>query len=157
MLAAAYENIQEFLGEWRFAIIGVSKDPKHFTRSLFKEFLKHEYDVIPVNPNTTNIDGRPCFQHIGEVQPLVSQAMITTPKSVTLNTIQEAESAGLQRVWIYGISGQKDVAEEVLEFGRNSEMDIIPGFCPFMFLPNAAFFHKIHGAVWKMLGKYPAT
>jgi hypothetical protein len=34
-------------------------------------------------------------------------------------------------------------------------MEVIPGQCPFMFLPGAAGVHRFHGFIRKITGRYP--
>jgi hypothetical protein len=34
-------------------------------------------------------------------------------------------------------------------------VDVVPGFCPYMFLPGTPFFHGLHGFVKKVTGSYP--
>ena len=34
-------------------------------------------------------------------------------------------------------------------------IQLITGFCMFMFLPRTAFVHKLHGGVMRIVGAYP--
>jgi uncharacterized protein len=43
-------DIRDFLAHKRFAMVGVSRQPKDFSRSLFHEFLNRGYEAVPVNP-----------------------------------------------------------------------------------------------------------
>src|SRR5579885_654854 len=54
--------IQDFLAQKRIAFVGVSRDPKDFSCSLFREFVKRGYDVVPVNPNASEVMGRQTFK-----------------------------------------------------------------------------------------------
>ena len=63
------KNTRVFMGQKRLAIVGVSRNPQDFTRVLFREFLKQGYDVIPVNPNATEVEGRKCFARVGDINP----------------------------------------------------------------------------------------
>jgi predicted CoA-binding protein len=51
MPAASRSSIDAFLASKRIAFIGLSHNPKDFSRHLFREFVEHGYDVVPVNPN----------------------------------------------------------------------------------------------------------
>ena len=44
-------RIDDFLSRKRLALVGVSRNPQDFTRSMFREFRRRGYDVVPVNPN----------------------------------------------------------------------------------------------------------
>ena len=38
---------------------------------------------------------------------------------------------------------------------RNRGLAVIKGYCPFMFLPKSAFFHRVHRFFMKVAGSYP--
>ena len=48
------------------AVIGFSKDPSKTAHKIPKYLTKY-YNVIPVNPNATEIDGLKCFNTINDV------------------------------------------------------------------------------------------
>ena len=50
--------IDDFLAQKRIAVVGVSRNPRDFTRTMFNEFIRRGYDAVPVNPNAAEIDGR---------------------------------------------------------------------------------------------------
>jgi predicted CoA-binding protein len=72
------ERIDDFLGQKRLAIVGVSREPNDFTRALFREFLTRGYDVAPVNPAITEMEGQHCFARLQEVAPPVDGAVLLT-------------------------------------------------------------------------------
>ena len=147
--------INEFLSVKRFAMIGVSRNPNDFSRKLYQEFLTRRYDIVPVNPRVPMIDGHRCFQKIQQITPPVSCAMLMTPKSFTDQVLFDCAEVGVTLVWIYGISGGRDMSPNALRICQDRGMKIIAGYCPYMFMPNVALFHRLHGTVWKMIGRYP--
>ena len=76
MAARTRELIDGFMGQKRLAIVGVSRNPKDLSRVLSREFLKQGYDVIPVNPNTTEVEGRKCFARLCDINPGVGSALL---------------------------------------------------------------------------------
>ena len=46
------------------------------------------------------------------------------------------------------------VSSKAVEFCRAHGMHVVPGECPYMFLPKAGF-HRIHGFIRKITGRYP--
>jgi hypothetical protein len=147
--------IEEFLEVKRFAMVGVSRNPREFSRRLFEEFLRRGFDVIPVNPYVNEIDGVSCFKTIRDVRPHVTSALLMIPKAMTDKVLLECAESGVTLVWLYGISGPKDVSPNALEICAAHGIKVIRGYCPFMFLPATPFFHRMHGAAWKLFGKYP--
>jgi predicted CoA-binding protein len=43
-------TVQEFLSQKRLAVVGLSRQPKDFSRALFHALRDQGYDVVPVNP-----------------------------------------------------------------------------------------------------------
>ena len=147
--------IDEFLKLKRFAMIGVSRNPKDFSRGLFKEFVTRGYDVVPVNPFVTEVDGKRCYARITEIVPRVSAAIIMTTTAQSEFLIQECADAGITLVWLYGIAGEKSVNPNAVRNCQNLGINVIPGYCPFMVMPASSLGHRLHGSIWKLLGLYP--
>jgi len=149
------ERIQEFLGQRRLAIVGVSQQPQHFSRALFREFRNRGYDVVPVNPAAREIEGQPCFASVRDVQPPVSNVLLMTAPAVTEAVVRDCADSGVQRVWMFRGGGTGSVSTEAVRFCESKSIAVIPGECPFMFLPGGAWFHRLHGWVKKIAGAYP--
>jgi acyl-CoA synthetase (NDP forming) len=129
------ETIDRFLACKRIAIAGVSRNPKDFTRSLFNEFRRRGYDVIPVTPHAAEIDGIPCASHVQDVAPAPDAVLLMTSAAVTPSVVQACAAAGVRRIWIY-----RDTGCEIPD-----GMQAVAGECPFMFFPNTGLIHRIHG------------
>ena len=54
---ASFETIEDFLAQKRIAMAGISRDPANLSVKLFEELTRRGYDVVPVNPNTTVVQG----------------------------------------------------------------------------------------------------
>jgi predicted CoA-binding protein len=147
--------IHKFLALPRFAFVGVSRNPSAFSRLLFHDFKKRKYDVVPVNPYARDIDGTLCYPSFGAIKPPPTAVLIMTSRSSSRVLVRECCQAGATLIWVFGVSGSKDVAPEVLRIGEEHGAAIIPGYCPYMFLGDAPWFHKLHTAAWKFVGLYP--
>jgi uncharacterized protein len=152
---SAMQQIREFLGQERLAIVGVSQQPADFSRTLFREFQKRGYDVVPVNPAVRGIEGKPCFASVREIQPPVSTVLLMTSPAVTETVVRDCADAGVERVWMYRARGPGAVSSEAIAFCESKGIAVIPGECPFMFLPGGAWFHRLHGWVKRIAGSYP--
>lgn len=149
------EQIREFLGQERLAIVGVSQHPADFSRTLFREFQKRGYDVVPVNPAIRDIEGKPCYASVREIRPPVSTVLLMTSPAVTETVVRDCADAGVERVWMYRAGGTGAVSREAVGFCESKGIAVIPGECPFMFLPGGAWYHRMHGWVKKIAGSYP--
>ncbi len=131
--------IQEFLAQRRIAVVGVSHQPRDFSRMLFREFREREFDVIPVNPGTREVDGLPCYPRVQDIQPRVDTALLMTPPAVTDRVVKDCVDAGITRVWMYRKS------EPAMAYCEAHGVTVIAGECPMMFLPQTAWVHRFHG------------
>jgi len=150
------QQIQDFLGLKRFAMVGVSRQPKDFSRVLFRELLARGYQAVPVNPDAGEIDGQPCFAHLNEIQPAVEGALFMTSSAVTGRLVAECAASGIKRVWMFRGSGAGAATPATIRFCESQGISVVSGECPFMFLPGGAWFHRFHGLVKKIAGSYPS-
>ena len=149
------ETVHDFLGRHRLAVVGVSQQPNHFSRTLFREFRQRGYSVVPVNPRAREIEGQPCFPRVQDIQPPVEAALLMTPAAVTGTVVRDCAEAGITRVWMYRAAGPGAVSEDAVQFCYGNGISVVPGECPMMFLPQTAWFHRFHGFVKKIAGTYP--
>jgi predicted CoA-binding protein len=149
------ENVQDFLAQKRFAFIGVSRQPKDFSRALFREFQSHGYEPVPVHLEVSEIEGTPTFARLRDIQPPVESVLLMTSPTVTNLLVRECVEAGIKRVWFYRAAGQGAITDSALEICEANGIRTVPGECPFMFLGGTPWFHRLHGLVKKIMGAYP--
>jgi predicted CoA-binding protein len=152
---ALLEDIKKFLDSKRLAVVGVSRDPKHFSRAVFREFVAQGYDAVPVNPKATEIEGRQCFPRIADVTPAVEAVLLLTPAGRTYQALDECKQVNIRKIWMYKAVPDREIHEHAVEFCRQRGSAVIEGHCPFMFLPNPGLFHRIHRVLMKVAGSYP--
>ncbi len=149
-------EIRDFLAQRRIAMIGVSRNPKDFSRQLFRELAKRGYDMLPVNPAARDIEDRRCFTNVKDIEPAPDAALLMTSSSATLQAVRDCAAAGIRSVWMYRAGGQGAVNAEAVAFCHANGIALVEGHCPFMFLPRASFVHRAHGFILKVIGNYPA-
>lgn len=148
------DTIEDFLGQKRIAMVGISREGKDFSVMLFKELRRRGYDVVPVNPQMTELWGPQCFARVQDIHPPVDGALLMTSPSVTESVVRDCAEAGIRRVWMHRAVGEGAVSDEAVAFCRERGIAVVPGECPFMFLPNNGF-HGIHGFIRKITGRFP--
>jgi len=148
-------QIDNFLGRKRLAVVGVSRNPKDFTRSLFQELRRRKYDVVPVNPDAAAVDGLRCYAHVKDIDPPVEGALLMTKPAITEEIVRECQAAGIGAIWMYRGAGAGAVSTSAVQFCEANGMSVVAGECPFMFLPETAWFHRFHGFCRKLVGHYP--
>ncbi len=148
-------QIEQFLERKRFAAIGVSHNPKDFSRALYAEFLRRGYDVIPVNPAIPEIGERPCFARLRDISPPVEAVLLLTSPAVSEELATQCVEAGVQQVWMFRAAGSGAVSERAVTLCQLNGIDVIAGECPFMFFPKPGFIHAAHGVCRKWMRRFP--
>jgi predicted CoA-binding protein len=149
------ENIDDFLKQRRLALVGVSHNAADFTRILFQEFVRRGYDTVPVNPNAAEIEGQRCFARVQDITPPVDGVLVLTPSKLAERVVMDCASAGVKRVWLYRAVGQGAVSKVSVQYCKANGIHVIPGYCPFMFWPDTAFFHRLHRGLLTVFGRMP--
>ncbi len=83
------ETIDDFLTQKRIAMAGISRDPANFSVQLFQELCRRGYDVVPVNPNTPEVQGRRCFARVQDIQPAVDAVLLMTSPEATETLVND--------------------------------------------------------------------
>jgi len=148
-------DIEGFLELKRMAMVGVSRDPKHLSRYLYREFAEREYELYPVNPQTDEVEGHKCYPAVHLIDPAPESAMIILSGQKAENAVRECLDQGIQNIWVYGVRGPKDVDPSVLKLVEESGVNFVAGFCPFMFLEDVEWGHRAHAWIWRLLGIIP--
>ncbi len=156
-MATTRRQIDDFWLLKRLAVVGVSRDPKHFSNMIWQELRQRRYEAVPVNPNARELDGQPCFARVQEIQPPVEGAVIMTPAGVTEQVVRDCAAAGVRHVWLHkgAGGGPGAVSPAAVAFCEANGIDVVAGYCPFMFLPGTPFFHGLHAFAKKLTGSYP--
>jgi len=154
-MRASFESIAEFLAHKRMAIVGISRDPADLSVKLFEELIRCGYDVVPVNPNLGEVGGRRCFGRVQEIEPSVEAVLLMTSPEVTESVVRDCFDAGVRTVWMYRATGQGSVSPKAVEYCEERGIRVVPGECPFMFLPGSGGVHRFHGFVRRIMGRYP--
>lgn len=147
-------SIEAFLAAHRIAVIGVSKDPKSYSRELFTALQAHGHEVLPVHPQMAQVEGTPCHSSVKAIQPAPERAIILLSRERTAQAIDECAEAGVAQVWVRRTVRDASVAQ-AMDRGMAQGMTFIVGLCPFLFLPKAAFPHRLHGSLLKLVGAFP--
>ena len=134
--------IDEFLKQKRIAVVGVSRNPREFPNGVFRKLRESGYDVVPVNRNATEVEGVPCYPSVRDLPGPVDGVLVMVPAAQAAAVVQDCQSAGVQRVWLYKGGGPGAVSPEAVALARRAGMALVDGACPWMFL--GGWFHQIH-------------
>jgi predicted CoA-binding protein len=144
------KQINDFLDSQPIALVGVSRNPKKFGYTAFKELKEKGMRIIPVNPEAVQILGEKVYPNIREMPDDVKGIIVLTKKEKTADVIREAKEKGIKQIWLQQMSESKEAIEEL----KNSDINYITGECILMhYKPHSI--HKFHGFLKKLFGRFP--
>jgi hypothetical protein len=143
-------QIEEFIASEPIALIGVSRNPKKFGYTAFKELKEKGMKIIPVNPSANEILGEKSYSNVTELPGDVKGIIVMTKKDVTASIIREAKEKGIKQIWIQQMADSKEALDEL----KDTDINFIKGECILMhYKPHSI--HKFHRAINKFFGKFP--
>ncbi len=140
--------IQDFLSQKRIAIVGATRSPKGWGRTLFDEFKKRGYDVYAVNPSRS-IPGIQCYGRLSDLPNRVDAALLVVPPKVSDQIVKECADLGIRRVWMHRGVGTGAVSHSAVQFCQDHRIAVIYDVCPMMYLQPCGFGHRLHYAFAK--------
>jgi len=145
------KDVAVFLSAGKYAVAGVSRDPKKFGHVVFKTLLKKGMDVVPVNPSADTIDGVRCYNSVSDLPSDIKGVIFMTPKEETLSVAREAISKGIKNLWIQQGAESKATISEL----EKENVNLIHNECIMMFWkPDGV--HSFHRFLKKIFGRLPA-
>jgi uncharacterized protein len=84
----------------RVAVIGASADRRKFGNKAVRAFLRQGYDVVPINPHETSIEGLRAYRSVLDVPGPIDMATVYLPPEVGLAVIEEIARKGIPEVWL---------------------------------------------------------
>ena len=150
-MKATKTAINSFLSTRKIAIAGVSRDPKKFGHLVFRQLKEKGFEVFPINPDTDNIAGVPCFRSVSALPLSVHSLVIVTPKKNTKSVVADAMAKGIDNIWIQQMSD----TPEAIELTKAHPVNLITRECILMHTDPVTGIHKFHRSIKKLFGLYP--
>lgn len=132
-MARIPESVAAFLQGRRFAVAGVSRDPSQAANAVFRKLKASGYEVCPVNPNASEVEGVRCYRDVGSVPGQLDGVVIATAPDVSADVVRQCGERGVRRVWLHRSFGQGSVSDEAVRACDALGIDCIAGGCPLMF------------------------
>jgi len=134
------KQIEDFFNLGSYAIIGVSRNPKKFGNTIYKEMKANNLNVYPVHPELEKIGDDKCYKDL-KTLPIKPEALIiSVNKLKTLDTVKDAVNSGIKNIWIQLMSDTPDA----INFCKNNGVNLISKECIFMYMEPVVGFHKFH-------------
>lgn len=144
-------SAKDFTSLKNIAVVGVSRNPRKFGNTIYKELKGKGYNVLPVNYNLDEYDGVKCFKQITDLPDEVEGIIMNVPSDKVKVVLEEAKSRGIKNIWLQQGSGNR----ELVDYCKAHKMNVVNNECILMYAEPVTSFHKFHRWIWKLIGKYP--
>ena len=90
------ELIKEFMAQKRFAVVGATDNPQKYGNQVVKNLQKRGYEVYPVNPKLTELEGLKCYASLAGIPVKVDVVDFVVPPGVTEETLKQCKRTGIR-------------------------------------------------------------
>lgn len=110
-------DYKEALQYKTWAVAGASNHKEKFGWKLYQCLKGHDYEVYPVNPGLTEIDGEKCFASLKELPIVPDVVDVVVPAKIGVETVREAAGLGVKAVWLQPGADKPEVIAAAHECG----------------------------------------
>ena len=150
-------QVDDFLAQRRFAVVGVSDTTGNFGLSVYRELCDKGYDVVPVNPRLPEVEGETCYPDLASVPGELDGVIVMVRGERAADVVRECAAVDVPRVWLFRGIGAGAVSDEAVELCHEHSIDVVAGACPFMFLEPVRSVHRLHRGVSRLTGRLAKT
>lgn len=135
-------SVEAFLRGRRIAVAGVSRQPGQAANAVFRKLKTSGYEVFPVNPKASEVEGSICYRDVGAVPGRLDGVVIATAPAVSLEIVRQCGDRGVRQVWFHRSFGDGSVSDEAVRECAARGIGCIVGGCPLMFCEPVDLAHK---------------
>ena len=118
-------SIKEIFGLKTIAVVGISDNPERPSNFVAKFLEEHGYQIIPVNPNLSEWDGKKCYPDLMSIPVKVDIVDIFRRPEAIPPIVDEAIAIKAKVVWMQeGI-----VNEEAAAKARSAGIEVVMDKC----------------------------
>jgi predicted CoA-binding protein len=136
------EPVAEFLRGKRLAVAGVSRQPEQAANAVYRRLRDSAYEVFPINPNASEVEGVKCYPNLGSVPGTLDGVMIATHPDASVDVVRQCGELGIGRVWFHRSFGEGSVSEAAVRECEARGIQCIVGGCPLMYCQPVDFGHR---------------
>jgi len=141
-MAHVGDLISDFLRGRRIAVVGVSRGTGSAANPVFRKLRDSGYEVFPVNPNASQVEGVTCFPNLGSVPGELDGIVIATHPGVSLAVVRQAVDRKVPRIWFHRSFGRGSVSDDAVRECATHGIPCIVGGCPLMYCEPVDMGHR---------------
>ena len=141
-MARLPDSVGAFLRGRRIAVAGVSRQSNQAANAVFRKLKAAGYEVFPINPKTSHVEGTRCYADVGAVPGQLDGVVIATAPAAAAEVVRQCGGHRVPRVWLHRSFGDGSVSDDAVRECHARGIDCIAGGCPLMFCEPVDFGHK---------------
>ena len=137
------QHIADFLSGKRIVVAGVSRTGRAPANAILRRLKECGYDVVPVNPNASLLEGAVSFPNLSSVPGRVDGVLVATHPSAGAAIVREAALRGVRHLWFHRSFGSGSLSPEALAECQRLGISPIVGGCPLMYCQPVGPVHRL--------------
>ena len=155
-MARIPDSVAQFLASQRIAVAGVSRDGRQPANAIFRRLRETGHDVVPINPNATNLEGVACYADVATVPGPLDAVLVAAHPAVGAALVRQCAERGIRRVWFHRSIGEGSVSDEAIAEAGRLGVEVLVGGCPLMYCGKVDPFHRCMCAILRWRGRVPS-
>ena len=154
-MARIPKSIAGFLSGRRIGVAGVSRQGGHVGNVVFRKLRSCGYEVFPINPMVTEVEGVRCFPDVGTIPHQLDGVVVATHPAVSAEIVRQCGEHRVARIWLHRSFGNGSVSEGAIRQSDAYGIECIVGGCPLMFCEPVDLGHKCMKWLLQWQGRVP--
>lgn len=117
--------LEEAVQKKIWAVVGATNNKEKFGCKIYTRLVKAGYEVYPVNPGLTEIDGAKCYPSIEELPVIPEVVNVVVPPKIAVETVKAAAEKGTKIVWLQPGADKQEVVQAAQEAGLEVIKDCV--------------------------------
>lgn len=99
------------------AVIGASNDRAKFGNKALRAFSRRGFDVIPINPHASDVEGFPAYASVLDVPRPIDMATLYVPSDIGERVVDEIAKKGIRELWVNPGAGSARLIARARDLG----------------------------------------
>ncbi len=101
------------------AVVGASADPSKYGNIAVRTYLAEGYEVFPVHPKETEIEGLKVYRSVLEIPTVLDRVSVYLPPAVGMRVVEEIAKKGTKELFLNPGSESDELIEKARSLGLN--------------------------------------
>jgi hypothetical protein len=98
-------------------VIGASKDREKYSNKAVRAYLSEGFEVFPVNPKETEIEGLACYRRVSEIPGSIDIALFYVNPEIGLSVIEQVAQRNIRTVYLNPGADSEELAAKAASLG----------------------------------------